>query len=238
MFAHHDFPLRPAWLFGAAVWLCLTSAQAGNVRYEHGVKIIYGESAAGGTAGHANANGALPKIYRYRVGGVTTFSDLAPARGYYAVVNFSCYACNPSSRIDWQETRLFRDEYSEAIEPAAQQFGVDPALVRAVIHAESGFNAKAKSPKGAMGLMQLMPATAREVGVGDAFVPAQNIRGGVRYLASLLARFRNDTTLATAAYNAGPEAVEKYSGVPPYAETQAYVQRVNLLHQRYRAGSR
>lgn len=88
-----------------------------------------------------------------------------------------------------------------------------------------------------MGLMQLMPGTAREVGVSDARNPTHNIRGGAQYLAGLLAQFKGNTTLATAAYNAGPGAVEKYGGVPPYAETQAYVQRVEILRQRYKSTS-
>ena len=85
-----------------------------------------------------------------------------------------------------------------------------------------------------MGLMQLMPATARSLGVLDASVPANNINGGVQYLAGLLKRFKGDISLAAAAYNAGPEAVEKYVGIPPFDETILYVQRVKLLHQRYK----
>ena len=85
-----------------------------------------------------------------------------------------------------------------------------------------------------MGLMQLMPGTARMLGVAEPHIPGHNILGGVQYLAGLLARFKNDVVLATAAYNAGPEAVQRYAGVPPYAETQVYVQRVKILHQRYK----
>jgi soluble lytic murein transglycosylase-like protein len=107
-------------------------------------------------------------------------------------------------------------------------------LLRAIIHAESGFNPRALSYKGAQGLMQLMPATAFELGVGDAFDPAQNISGGARYLAILLHDYHGDVKLAAAAYNAGAGAVAKYGGVPPYAETEVYVKRVALLYQRYR----
>jgi soluble lytic murein transglycosylase-like protein len=112
---------------------------------------------------------------------------------------------------------------------------VDPALVRAVIHAESGFNPRARSRKGAMGLMQLMPGTASDMGVRDPWVVQQNIEGGVKYLAMLLAEFKGDITLATAAYNAGPGAVDRYGGVPPIAETRTYVQRVRQLLDRYRS---
>jgi len=176
-----------------------------------------------------------PKVYKYVVNGVTSFSDIAPIKGAYIVWRPSCYACNLGSTINWHATKLHLKDFSDAIKYSAQQYAVDPALVRAVIHAESGFNTLARSRKGAMGLMQLMPATAREVGVQDARVPEHNIRGGVRYLAGLLAQFKGNVKLATAAYNAGPRAVEKYGGVPPYAETQAYVERVSILHRRYKS---
>lgn len=174
------------------------------------------------------------KIYKYLNEGTTSFSDRPPTKGPYVVLSLSCYACSVNSNIDWHHTRLHLDEFDYAIDSAVRQYGVEPALVRAVIHAESGFNAKARSRKGAVGLMQLMPGTARDMGVVDAAQPDLNIRGGTKYLASLLLRFRGDVKLAVAAYNAGPEAVVKYAGVPPYAETTVYVQRVQILHQRYK----
>ncbi|HYU79978.1 MAG TPA: lytic transglycosylase domain-containing protein [Vicinamibacterales bacterium] len=116
--------------------------------------------------------------------------------------------------------------YDESIRRHATVHGVSVDLVRAVIQAESGFNPFAVSPKGAMGLMQLMPATARDLGVNNPFQPDENIRGGVTYLAGLLARFDQDVERALAAYNAGPERVDQYDGVPPFRETRAYVKRI------------
>ena len=182
----------------------------------------------------ADSQNSGTRIYKYLRNGTASFSDIRPNKGSYVVYRPSCYACNLTSNIDWYSTPLHPDKYEDEISLAARQFDIDPALVRAVIHAESGFNAQARSPKGAIGLMQLMPGTARMLGVTDAHIPSHNIRGGAQYLADLLAQFKNNVALATAAYNAGPEAVQKYAGVPPYAETQVYVQRVKILHQRYR----
>ena len=116
--------------------------------------------------------------------------------------------------------------YSEPIRLAARKFGVDPNLVRAVIAAESNFNPEAVSPKGARGLMQLMPSTASRFGVKDVFDPVENIFGGVRYLRHLLDLFGGDLVLALAAYNAGEKIVQKKGGVPGYRETVNYVDRV------------
>ena len=116
----------------------------------------------------------------------------------------------------------------------AQSQAVDPALIKAIIANESGFNANATSNAGAQGLMQLMPGTASGLGVTDAYDPAQNVAGGTKYIKGLLDRFGGDVRLAVAAYNAGPGAVEKYGGVPPYAETQNYVQNVLSSYAKYR----
>jgi len=183
---------------------------------------------------HADTPKSGTKIYKYLKSGTTSFSDVPPSKGSYIVYRPSCYACNVTSNINWYSTPLHLDKYEDEINLAARQFDLDPALVRAVIHAESGFNARARSPKGAIGLMQLMPGTARMLGVTGVHIPSHNILGGAQYLADLLAQFKNDVALAAAAYNAGPEAVQKYAGVPPYAETQVYVQRVKILHQRYK----
>ena len=120
--------------------------------------------------------------------------------------------------------------YAELIAAASQAHGVDPILVKALIQVESGYRAKARSPKGAVGLMQIMPATAREYKVRNPFDPKANIEAGVKHLKALLQRFGSERTeLALAAYNAGPGAVEKFNGIPPYRETRNYVARIRAL---------
>jgi soluble lytic murein transglycosylase-like protein len=114
---------------------------------------------------------------------------------------------------------------AELVDNAARKYGLPPAFVRAVVVAESGYRADAVSPKGAIGLMQLMPATARELGA-DPKIPEQNVDAGTRYLRDLLLKYDNHAYHALAAYNAGPGAVEKYHGVPPYRETQNYILNV------------
>jgi len=121
--------------------------------------------------------------------------------------------------------------FSQLIAQAAEKYGVDADLIEAVIQAESNFDADAVSSAGAQGLMQLMPATARGLGVTDAFDPAQNINGGVKLLSQLLNQYDGNVKLALAAYNAGPGAVAKYDGIPPYKETQKYVSKVLDFYQ-------
>ena len=115
---------------------------------------------------------------------------------------------------------------NEAINAVSSRHHLDPDLINSVIHAESGFNPRAVSPKGAQGLMQLMPQTASRLGVVNSFDPGDNLEGGTRYLRELLERYNFDLIKALAAYNAGPQRVEQYHGVPPYYETQAYVARI------------
>ena len=124
-------------------------------------------------------------------------------------------------------------EYSGIIKQASKRFGIDAHFIRAMIKAESGFDHKATSSKGAQGLMQLMPGTADNMAVEDPFDPEENIFGGTRYFSLLLKRFENDKILALAAYNAGPEAVELYKGVPPFPETKAFVKRVMDYYETY-----
>ena len=130
---------------------------------------------------------------------------------------------NPSVNISKRPTR---DQIMSMIEESSAKYGVDSKLVKALVQQESGFNPNAKSKVGALGLMQLMPSTAKGLGVTDPMDPKQNIEGGVKYLKSMLDRFHGNTILALAAYNAGPNAVSKYDGVPPYKETQNYVKSI------------
>lgn len=126
-------------------------------------------------------------------------------------------------------------EYEQLIRDCANKYGVSPSLVKAVIHAESGYNPNAVSSKGASGLMQLMPATAKSLKVADRFNPKDNVEGGVKYLRFLLDTFRGDVSLALAAYNAGLSNVAKYGGIPPFNETRTYVNRVLSYMQSYQS---
>ncbi|MCU0584406.1 MAG: lytic transglycosylase domain-containing protein, partial [Syntrophales bacterium] len=126
-------------------------------------------------------------------------------------------------------------QYGPLIQKASDKYKVDYSLVKAVIKAESNFNHKAVSPKGAQGLMQLMPRTASTLQVKDSFEPESNIEGGVKYLRYLMNVYNGHLPLALAAYNAGEKAVAKYGGVPPYAETKGYVKRVLALYKQYSA---
>lgn len=140
-------------------------------------------------------------------------------------------ANRPAEMANIDPEKLYRnlDKFDDLIVAAADRHGLDPALVKAVMLVESGFNPEAVSPKGALGLMQLMPATAREVGVTDAFDPAQNIEGGTAYLRRMVEHFGGNRPKAIAAYNAGPGAVVKHGGTPPFEETQFFVRNVTKM---------
>jgi soluble lytic murein transglycosylase-like protein len=203
-------------------------------------------SAAGGgepqavptPAGEAAPRVSRGAVYKYVRNGVTHYTNRKPA-GQNARIVFtyieSCFACNPKSAVDFDSVALNLTAYSDEVQAAAAEHGVDAALIRAVIHAESAFNPNAVSRVGAQGLMQLMPATATRFGVTSAFDPTDNIKGGVSYLAWLLKRFNGDERRVAAAYNAGEGAVDKYDGVPPYQETRVFVERVGTLRSRYQS---
>ncbi|MEO6263473.1 MAG: lytic transglycosylase domain-containing protein [Luteimonas sp.] len=182
------------------------------------------------------------QVYSYIQNGIRHYSSKPPRGGAgvtaMRTIKYSfmetCYACAAKPGVNFNTLRLNTAAYQAEISAAARDYDVEESIVRAIIHAESAFNPNALSRVGAQGLMQLMPATARRFGVGNSFDAGQNIRGGVQYLAWLLKRFNGDVTLAAAGYNAGEGAVDKYKGVPPYSETQRYVQRVGLLAERYR----
>lgn len=169
--------------------------------------------------------------------GIVTFSNIAPPQDQdFQVLRFPCYASDPKCRsVSWEKVPLNTRSYSAEIRSASQFNSVDESLIRAIIHAESAYQPDAQSPKGAQGLMQLMPATQAELQVVNPFDPADNISGGARYLSKLMQEFNGDYELAAAAYNAGPSAVNKYGGIPPYDETREYVRRVRILYRRYGA---
>ncbi|WP_376690432.1 transglycosylase SLT domain-containing protein [Wenzhouxiangella sp. EGI_FJ10409] len=181
------------------------------------------------------ASDAAAQVYTYTdENGVTVYTDRKPDSNRYRVHNLGCYGtCRKG--VDWQRTPLEPSAFDAEIQAASDIFGVDKALVRAIMHAESWFEPEAVSHAGAQGLMQLMPATQRRFGVANPFDPLDNITAGVAYLAWLDEQFGGDLERIIAAYNAGENAVRRHDGIPPYPETREYVRRVNILYRRYRS---
>lgn len=187
--------------------------------------------AAGLLSGTAAANSV--KIYKYQdAHGNLAFSDRPPVDTEFKELFYDCYACGNQNQVDFFTVPLITDKFEDEILAAHEQSGISIGLIRAMIHAESGFNHRAKSSKGAIGLTQLMPKTADELGV-DPYDDAQNILGGSMYMATLLKRYNGDLQKAGAAYNAGPGAVDQHNGPPPFAETTEYLKRLTTLYQRY-----
>ncbi|WP_298271224.1 lytic transglycosylase domain-containing protein [Geobacter sp.] len=177
---------------------------------------------------------ATADIYRYEDSdGVVHFTD-APTDGRFKVFMRDIKK-DRKLRTTFKLAGCARnpEEFEPIINQCALEYGVDKSLVKAVIHAESGYNPNALSRKGASGLMQLMPQTARDLKVSNSFDPRENIRGGVRYLRFLLDTFKGDVTMALAAYNAGLSKVAQYGGVPPYQETRTYVDKVLSYRKAY-----
>ena len=191
-----------------------------------------------------------PVLLAAVLGGLTLgiFSPAAPALADIyrytdenGVMHITNLPTSPDYKLWIKERRVIikagidMTQYGPLIQKASDKYKVDYSLVKAVIKAESNFNHKAVSPKGAQGLMQLMPRTASTLQVKDSFEPESNIEGGVKYLRYLMNVYNGHLPLALAAYNAGEKAVAKYGGVPPYAETKGYVKRVLALYKQYSA---
>ena len=170
----------------------------------------------------------LADIYRYRDEyGVWHFTNIRKDFRY------KIYIRTPN-----KTPSQYIKDYEGIIQQAATRFRLDPFLIKAVIKAESDFDQNAVSTKGAQGLMQLMPETANELAVEDPFNPEENIFGGTRYLGQLMDRFKQNWQLAIAAYNAGPENVDAYNGIPPFEETQTFVKRVLSYYEAYKKGKK
>lgn len=180
---------------------------------------------------------AYADIYRYvDKNGVMHFTNAPTTSSYKLYRRDSDYGLKSYSYKGGYLDPYTSQQYDNYINMASQLHGLPPNLVKAVIKVESNFNARAVSPKGAQGLMQLMPGTARLMNVDDPFDPWENISGGVRYLRGLIDRFEGKVVYALAGYNAGPEHVERYNGIPPFEETQMYVRRVIQYYQLLKNG--
>ena len=193
--------------------------------------------AAAGLLGVALSFSALAQIYKYTdENGIVHYTNVKPSsQAGIRTFNFPCYASDTTcSQVNCEKVPLNTSAFSDEISQASRFFAVDPSLIRAIIHAESAYQPDARSPKGAQGLMQLMPATQEELMVSDPYDPEMNILGGTEYLAKMLESFDGDVELAAAAYNAGPGAIQTHNGVPPFNETREYVKRIKILYRRYR----
>lgn len=201
------------------------------------------EQPSASTATDAPASTPAPKrgqIFAFDLAGVRQFATaLPPGAANVRTIRYTfietCFACS-ATETTFNRSHINRVTFASEFQAAARNSGVEEALLRAIAHAESAYVPDAISRAGAQGVMQLMPATARRFGVANALDAAQNIQGGAAYLAFLLRRYPGDLLRVAAAYNAGEGAVDRYGGVPPYAETRQYVRRVEQLLSAYRAG--
>ena len=173
------------------------------------------------------ASTAIADVYAFKdKNGVVTFTNVPNHAGFRRVFRDAGRPATSNGVVD--------SVYDGYIQNASGRYNIDPDLIRAVIKAESDFKVSARSNKGAMGLMQLMPDTARLHNVSDAYNPGENVEGGARHLRMLLDRYQGDLELSLAAYNAGSAAVEKHRGIPPFPETREYVRRVLRFYDSYR----
>ena len=173
------------------------------------------------------ASTAKGDVYAFRdKNGVVTFTNVPNHAGFRRVFRDTSRPATSTGVVD--------SGYDDYIQRASGRYNIDPDLIRAVIKAESDFKVSARSNKGAMGLMQLMPDTARLHNISDAYNPSENVEGGARHLRMLLDRYQGDLELSLAAYNAGSAAVEKHRGIPPFPETKEYVRRVLRFYDSYR----
>ena len=212
-----NFPKRGLLLLVLAVTAWATDAPS------PGMQVVYDAVLRNGFS--------IRHHHRQKLEGVTRlYLEADPSAGFVDVATEEIVSVErlevPLPPAPAPATPATRADVDRLVNSASDQTQVDPDLIRSVIKAESNFNSHAVSPKGAQGLMQLMPSTASQLGVKNAFAPDQNIDGGTRYLRDLLLLYNNDMAKALAAYNAGPQRVEQYHGVPPYRETHAYVARV------------
>ncbi|MCW9078208.1 MAG: transglycosylase SLT domain-containing protein, partial [Gammaproteobacteria bacterium] len=203
----------------AVVYLCAAARKGyGPAAYELGWLYLQGR----GSVARDDQLGAAWMQEAVRLG------EQPPARLMQSLASTqkTSLACVASNGLDPRQTNARRAEFMLKIHEMAPKYDLDPALVLEVVRAESNFNPRARSHKGALGLMQLIPATARRFGVKDPYDPVQNLRGGMAYLRWLQERFDGDLRLTLAGYNAGEAAVERHGGVPPYDETRAYVVKI------------
>ena len=214
------------------------------MKNKFGIFALYACCAAAALSGAAAAHAGQIYIYKDNKGSTLLTNRKSSDRSltkvkatYYPDSNIHSYSnwgASESSVLPSYSRN--KDAFDHIIKQAAQQHGVSEGLIKAVMHTESGFNVNARSPVGAQGLMQLMPATARRFNVSNAYDPQQNINAGAKYLAWLLKRFNGNTALVLAGYNAGEGNVKKYGGVPPFRETQDYVRRVTSRYNNLYAG--
>lgn len=190
-----------------------------------------------GLIGCLSVSAAQAALYVYQLpDGSRVVTDHALNHPHYRLIRVGDTPQDIRRIVARQDPQLFRADpsaYDRLIRQIASEHEVEFALIKAVMHVESSFNPYAKSDKGALGLMQLLPETARRYGINDIYDPAQNIVAGAKHLKYLLGMFHHKQTLALAAYNAGENAVLRHRGIPPYPETQAYVRKVMQYHRQY-----